>query len=486
MLDALAGKAGSAVTDKLGSMLGIGAGDYPMYDKFVSAILQDADNSIPESSHWVGFFSFPTPPKEEDKRSRTKKLTEAVGSKLNAVKDSLMGKVAETPQNYFFGNLFEKMSDSEMPLDSKHWSLGDKSNRSATSFTNGIGTSVMFLTGVELPGDGFDVQRPSTTFNVGGFLKSPVTMPRTDLKHLRVTFIENNSSLVDLVMRPWLIHSSYKSLKFAKSVTFTVFNLTKSPTGFRVRKEFTFYNVVPVSIASEDHTYSAETDYGKRQMEFVYSTYTIKEGQGLRDSLLASAINFVKRAVLSAASSVVEGGVDLVAGGASRVLTNVTGSFTGAINDVIIDTQSRIRSAGQRAEDSIIDNAQILANKTIGFNPNSDHVQFSQLNDMSTAGVASTNMSAVGGAVNINDHISSTPNPISNTTTVNNVTYTIIKSNSADTVSSKTVLISEKPANLDDVPNVKSLKTDIVSLNSVEGNYRETEVQIDSNDNIRR
>jgi hypothetical protein len=467
-LDSLTQKASSLVTDKLGSFLGIGGNDnYPLYNKFVTAILQDANNTIPEKSNWVGFFSFPPLPPPDSGGGKKQTL----GQKLKnaATVDNLKkyitsNKGKNVTANHFFGGLFEKISKND--LEANKWNISDKGNLMASNFTTNGGNAVMFLTGVQLPGDGFAIERPSTNMNVGGFLKSPVTKPRNDLPHLKVTFIETNSSLVDLVIRPWVIHSSYASLKFANSATFDVFNLTRSPNGFRIRKQFTFYNVVPVSVDTEDYTYSADSSYGLRQTEFVYTHYSVSEGQNLIDSLLDKALNVAARTALNAATALVEGGVDIVAGGASRVLTNVSGAFTGAVRDVVVDTQSRLREFTKNAEDSVIDKSARLAEKVIGVNPKADHVNFNQVNSLSTDGSNNVTGAFSGLAANPDDNIRMSPLPISSTATVNNVTYTIRSNPSNDSVSSKGILSDEKSIDLNDTVIGNSIKYQEVSIDT--------------------
>lgn len=447
-LNALTSKASSLVTDQLGSILGIGS-EYPLYDKFVSAILQDANNCIPEKSHWVGFFSFdpPTDP-STDKKSLTDRLGDAAGAIGSAISGAIAGlnpfanEGENVKENLYMNPIFSGIGGN---LEPHRWKgIADKSNYMANQFTSGLGTSVMFLSGVRVPGDGFGIERPTVNFNVGGFLKSPITRPRNDLPELEITFNETNTSLVDFVIRPWVIHSSYASLKFATKATFNIFNLTRSPTGFRVRKQFTFYNVVPMSIDTEDYIYQADSDVPKRQVKFVYTDYSMSGGENLIDSLFGSALNVVKGIALKAATGAVEAGVDLVAGGASRVLTNITGSITGAARAIVVDTQSRIRQSGKRAEDGILDKTAFNANKVIGVNPSSDTPTFSQINSMSTAGASGASGGAQLVTINANDRMMTNPLPIKNTTTMDNVTYTIRNANSDDTVDGNGLKLQEK------------------------------------------
>lgn len=499
-LNNLAQKASSAVNDKLGSILGIGSGDIPLYNKFVSAILQDADNTIPEKSHWVAFFSFPQPPetKTEEGGSLLKRLEKKVSDFKYSDLESAIFDTKKIPKNFAFGGIINNMTNSATPLDTRSWSLGDKANKMANFFTEGAGKSVMLLAGIEVPGDGFQIERPSRSFNVGGYLKSPITKPRNELKELEVVFLENNSSLVDFVIRPWMISSSYVSLKFAKTAVLTVFNLTRSPTGFRVRKEFNFYNVVPISIDAEKYTYDSSTDFGKRQINFVFTDYIVREGQGLQDSLFAGFANMVKRTALKAITGVVEGGVDLVAGGASQVITNVTGAFTNAVRDVIVDTQARVREFADNAEDSLITKGTSAATKLVPTvspivtNPpnavilktdQSDHIDPTPLPIKDTTTKNSVTYTVIN--TPMDDVIQKAGNEIKDSTTRNSVQYTILSVKKDDTVDASSINYSEVSINSDDSNPSSGLKFTPVAISNNEGVYSPEIIDVPQNDNIR-
>ena len=94
----------------------------------------------------------------------------------------------------------------------------------------------------------------------------------------------------------------------------------------------------------------------------------------MKDSILGSIGNFIGQKVRNFATEVVESGIDVIAGGANQIFTNVTGSFVGAVDDHLQDVQSRVREFGKRAEDSIIDSAQQSIDKAIGFTPDGDSI----------------------------------------------------------------------------------------------------------------
>lgn len=480
--------AASAINKKVGSLLGVGT-DYPLYDQFVTAILQDADNTIPEKSHWIGFFDFGV---KKDSGGVKKKLASKLkDSVVNFVKKSLPFDIGgqKVAQNPIFGEIIEAIKKD---LEVHPWvgDGGDKMNRVANSFTTSSETSnaVMFLTGVKLPGDGFEVSR-NTDFNVGGFLALPTTGRRTDLPSLQVSFIETNTSLVDLLIRPWTIHSSYASLKFANRATLNVFNLTRSPSGFRVRKKFKFHNVVPIEVDSEEYVYSADTNVPIRQVRFVYSDYIVEEGDTLHDDLMGFVKNTVGSIVLNAARKVVAGGADLVGGGIDRVVTNVGGNFMQSVRDIVVDTQSTIREYAQHAENTIIDKTNIDANKILGRNPKSDNITFDQINDMSSSGVIKTGNTIP--MIVANDGVDSlldAPYPVKSSLVMDNVRYSVKSIDSNDFIDQINSPNSKFPEN-NDTPDIRSLNYKAVPINN-DDNILTNSVQyisksIDINDTVK-
>ena len=394
--------------------------DFPLAEDFFNAILIDANNTVPEKSHWIGFFT-------TDSNSLTDTVKSMAGEK-----------------------------------DYAKWGLGEKSQNMANTMSNNIKQSIMFIAGVEIPGDGFEVTRP-TLFNVGGFLKSPITSPRNDLPMLEVTFLENNSSLVDLVIRPWLIASSYDSLKFAYRANFTIYNLTKSPDGFKIRKRFDFFNVVPMSIDTEKYTYEASTDFQKRQLKFVYTNYTVSEGESLIQDFGDSIQEVVNDAVAThkgrlatlagkAIKVVKDTVLDIVKGGVDHVVTNVTGAFTGAIRSQVVNLESKVRGVATKFEDKTIASASKFINNAIGRDGNKDNINHGVPHDMSTAGAQSA--SEYRQIPNpVNDSRATTPYAVSQSTTIDGVSYVI------------------RPRITGDTPAMTALPIDSVNL-SVDDNVR--------------
>lgn len=164
---------------------------------------------------------------------------------------------------------------------SDSWNISahiDRLTEDAVQKTKGC----IFAQDVKMPPDGIGVERVGD-FN-GAYVKGGITTTRTDFGTLDASFLETNLSFVDLVLRPWAIMSAHKSL-IARSAggnnlktNIDVYHLGKNGayTEMVVRKHYTFYNCVPVSIDSEVYSYTGEK-VQQRQVSFAYSYYTISK-----------------------------------------------------------------------------------------------------------------------------------------------------------------------------------------------------------------
>jgi len=458
-LNSISNRTGNIVSDQLGGLadglLGndFSSADIPLYEEFLYNILADANNAVTESSYWVVFFS---------KGNATGELN--VKQSMGSVIKEGLANFASTEFGVSKNNFTP--SNAKSRLEVTPWTTGGKTLAQTDQFFNNLQNAMMLVQGIEVPGDSFNIERQGFD-NIGGFLKPAITKPRNDMPEMEITFLENNSSVTDLVLRPWVIHSSYASLKFANRAKITCYNLTRSPTGFRVRKEFTFHNAVPISVDAEQYDYTGATSYGKRQTKFVFTHYDIKEGTELQDGFLKGLANFALQKTRNFVSNVVESGVDVVAGGANQIFTNIKGSFVDAVDDHLQDVQSRIREYAKDAEDSIIDNGQRIIDKTIGFTPDKDSIMRGG-EDFPTSGTPDNPSPRLPVDASKDDSLSSPPVPPRSTGVTNNAKYTLVK-------------ISN-----DDTPDTGALNLQSVTINNNEGGLDTTNVTTPNDDVIRR
>ena len=150
------------------------------------------------------------------------------------------------------------------------------------NYEDGIGS--VFARQVNLPGDGMEAGNNGLDY--GGFLPPATSNTRTKYPKLRVVFLETNASFVDLVIRPWLVLSSYYGLvsrssesnKNVKCSWCDVYLKARTGSGQPqgIRKIYRFANIVPVSIDGEQYSYMAD-DMKYTAVDFVYDQYYIRD-----------------------------------------------------------------------------------------------------------------------------------------------------------------------------------------------------------------
>lgn len=139
----------------------------------------------------------------------------------------------------------------------------------------GGGLAVMFCQGVETPSDSISVTRDTGPGPLGGYLPGLLGNGR-NLNEVKLSFIENNASFVDFVLRPWVIHNSYAGypggIKTNITIEQYVKTLPKEP--LKLRKKYVLHKAFPVAIDSEVLKYSDAND--ARQISFAYESYNIQ------------------------------------------------------------------------------------------------------------------------------------------------------------------------------------------------------------------
>lgn len=149
----------------------------------------------------------------------------------------------------------------------------------------------VFAKQVNLPSDSFDASNSGLEYS--GWLPPATSSNRQKYNKLKITFVESHASFVDLVIRPWLVLSSYfglvsrpddspKNVKcsfcdviFLARTTSSSRSAEKHPVG---RKVYRFRNIVPISIDGEQYSYLSD-DLKTTSVEFVYDQYYIREAQ---------------------------------------------------------------------------------------------------------------------------------------------------------------------------------------------------------------
>jgi hypothetical protein len=187
--------------------------------------------------------------------------------------------------NSLLGNLQYVLGDRESKSDWQYDQsvtkyLLDGSLQSSTGNLMGCA----FARSVRLPGETVDAGHQGLDY--GGFQAPATSNGRKSYEKLEITMIETNTSFLDLVLRPWTVMTGYNGLiarapsseKYVKSNFIKVYMMAKTGaySNMAIRKEYTFNNVAPVRIPSEEYSYSEE---GLRvsTVEFVYDNYFVSD-----------------------------------------------------------------------------------------------------------------------------------------------------------------------------------------------------------------
>jgi hypothetical protein len=149
----------------------------------------------------------------------------------------------------------------------------------------------LFAQGVRLPQESMTVARPMNSDTMGqrGFIGGVVSKGRGEFQRLTIEFRETATSFVDVVLRPWLVLASHyglvsrppgdpKNVKTQIDVYQLAVQNGKQLAPI-IRKHFTFYNCVPVTIAQQGATY--DVDSGAMEpvdTQWVYSHYRVSTG----------------------------------------------------------------------------------------------------------------------------------------------------------------------------------------------------------------
>ena len=230
---------------------------------------------------------------------------------------------------------------------------------------------------VQAVGETLGVDRTGTTNT--GLLQGYVGTGRKGLPLLQVSFLENNVSFVDYVIRPWIVAVSYRSLKtYALKTNLTCWWMTR--TGPRrnlgIRKKITYHNCCPVSLKDEEFNYTGDDLCKRRSVEFAYTHYTIDNAdddvinmmeagadgffKGLGKQLLQDlqrhfGANNPTQFVNNLIDKAQQFGKDMITSTVSRAVSNVAGNVAGVVNDAIQGATGTVMSLQNRGLDNLND-----------------------------------------------------------------------------------------------------------------------------------
>lgn len=181
-------------------------------------------------------------------------------------------------RNYLLNKIKNIVPSYEPP----GWNIASMADATWTNETQDV-IGCIFAQGVSLPGEELNVEYSGIFEGSNrGFINAPIINGRNNFEFLRTGFLETNKSFVDGVLRPWGILVGHEGL-LAKpretSIKSDIFVYQLAKNGECnpnvIRKAFIFKDCVPIKVASEELTYSNESDYPKLQVDFVYNSYYI-------------------------------------------------------------------------------------------------------------------------------------------------------------------------------------------------------------------
>lgn len=139
---------------------------------------------------------------------------------------------------------------------------------------------------VVVPGESLVYNVEGLQYN--GFIRSRVGAGRDDFEMLRIGFLNTNVSIVDNVIRPWVVMTSHlgmiarpPELNYRTNISVYKLGVYRTDTPPFVLQRFNFWGACPINVGSEELTYSDTGAATIKTAEFVYQWYTTDSGENL-------------------------------------------------------------------------------------------------------------------------------------------------------------------------------------------------------------
>ena len=151
--------------------------------------------------------------------------------------------------------------------------------------------SCLYAASVTIPAESTDTVSAMSIPGSGGIVSPLLLNNRVKPNNLEISFIENNASFADIIIRPWITACSRAGLvkimsenklnsnivvEFIQPGVRTLndsFEATdKSPP--KIRKRFVFKNCVPISVNGQAYTYR-DSGLVLRTVNFLYSSVVV-------------------------------------------------------------------------------------------------------------------------------------------------------------------------------------------------------------------
>lgn len=156
--------------------------------------------------------------------------------------------------------------------------LKDADNQNTSSSFMGC----VFARQVTLPGEVANISHKGLSY--GGYMSPLISENRNTYSPLNMMFMETNVSFCDYIIRPWIALASYYGMiarptdspKNVKCPLVQIYQFAKDGPNkeARLRKEVSFYNVVPTSLDSKQMSY-LNSSFQERSVSFAYDSYSV-------------------------------------------------------------------------------------------------------------------------------------------------------------------------------------------------------------------
>jgi hypothetical protein len=190
--------------------------------------------------------------------------------------------------NALNSDLTYQLRNRESTYGSGGWSISNNSVNylldGGLQYSDQNMTGCVFARQVTLPSE--KITAGNDGLDYGGFQAPATASSRQKYGTLNVTFLETNASFLDLIIRPWTVLVGYNGLvardknssKAVKCRFADVVMLAKSGANkpMVIRKLYRFYNLAPVSIESEEYSYTQD-GLKYSNVSFVYDGYLVQD-----------------------------------------------------------------------------------------------------------------------------------------------------------------------------------------------------------------
>lgn len=215
-------------------------------------------------------------------------LDETLGNRYNAFLRTLLNSVnapATKPLWMCFINDIPNINREVDSLDSTGFGSHQfvKTNKDKIEQTSDFegGKCALLCQECHIPGETYNTEKQLIG---GGFLAPGTGKDRQALGMLKTAYLETNYSLTDAILRPWLIYTSYHSLKYTPRTNITLMKYAKSGIGQPLVpvKILKYHNCCPVEIDEESLTYK-DMSLLYRQVSWHYDSYTIEFNHNIKE-----------------------------------------------------------------------------------------------------------------------------------------------------------------------------------------------------------